>query len=186
MWTAIFIPCILAIGLLVAASFKWFGLDIDPKIKPGDVLNVFTTVFLALIIQNFWMRRMKRTEAENELVQSHIADASTAVRAIRMPILDALNRQPIPPNLSDKIVEAFENCTQIMATLEAVIENSHCENLLGRCKEISDLVLKYKNAITGGSFPNRKLTGSDTEQSSIHQQDLAKKLQLLSLDVRKT
>jgi hypothetical protein len=185
-WALLLIP-VLSAGILVfLACVGAFGLEIDLKVKPSDFVGVLTTALLAFVLQNLWTKSLKRTDAEKDLIQGHVKDASIAVRSVRACLVQALDQQPISTAVANSLVASFEDCTQEMATLETVIDNSHCSTLIADCWAVTGLVLRYKESITGGNFPNCLLTREDVERSADAQREIAKQLQMLSLGVSAT
>ena len=176
------LPLVLFVILLALAGSGCCGLTLEKTIKLSDFPTLAATTLIAIVLQYVLLKRGKVTDTEKEILNRQVLEAVTTLGDIRSLVGQSVGKR-LSSEEATSLVTAFEACSEALDSLGVSVENSHCGELSGSCRDIENHFLLYKRIITGDDFPATPLAIADLERSRPVRNKIQRGLHRLSLEV---
>jgi hypothetical protein len=181
---AIFV-ILLSCGVIWAAHACWFGLWLNPEIKPVEVLTLAVSILIAILLQYYFVAKATDLRAEKDLLIENTREALTLLRSCRDTLNSCHDSGKISAADEKQIKTVFRRLSNSLEHLETAIGMSQCLGMAKEFGQIKQAYLSFKIAATGGFFPSKPYTPSTISSQEQASRLLASNLQQLIFKINK-
>ncbi len=141
------------IGIFVGFFIERFThIDFKDKVDPISFANLILTLVIALLLALFIQPSNESARIEKNLHIEQLKEIKEIAKNIHNLFVLNYGIQPLNNDVKQSFISQFRNLSNQIDFFFSQTEFSKNENLSSQKKIIIDQLVKYKSAITGGSF----------------------------------
>jgi len=135
-----------------------FGLRIQEDIRLIEILNLISTIAIAIYFQRFFAKQQSEQRIEKALVIDQIREIGNSLGSCKGVIEGCNGAAPISKTNQAKIHQQLRNAANGIEALNSLLAEckfADSKDIQDHAAGLETCFLNYKIAVTGGSFPSK-------------------------------